>query len=92
MAKYGFEFYLALNAEAPKNADRFQKSLEQAYEYGIEPIEYFEDSVLDEASNVVTTLVLVKCRERWSGAAKRFFRKTKFENLNQKVDNLYVFG
>ena len=92
MAKEKFEFYLAMDAEAPKDAEHFQKTMTTAYVNGIEPIEYFEDTVLDENNNVVTTIILVKCQERWKGAAKRFFRKAKFEDLNQKVHSLHVYG
>lgn len=87
-----FEFYLAMDKDAPNNPDMWQKSMSAAYVNGVEPIEYFEDTVLDPDNNVVTTIILVHCQERWKGAAKRFFRKAKFENLNQKVDKLPVFG
>lgn len=92
MAKEKFEFYLAMDGEAPKDPEKFQKSMRAAYVNGVEPIEYREDTLLDENNNVVTTLILVRCRQRWNGAAKRFFRKTKFSDLNQKVDGLHVYG
>lgn len=92
MAKEKNEFYLAMDAEAPKDTAKFQRSMTAAYENGVEPLEYFEDTVLDENSNVVTTIILVKCQERWKGAAKRFFRKAKFEDLNQKVHGRHVYG
>lgn len=92
MAKEKIEFYLAMDAEAPKDADKFQRSMTAAYENGVEPLEYFEDTVLDENNNVVTTIILVKCRQRWRGAAKRFFRKAKFEDLNHEINGLRVYG
>ena len=92
MAKEEFEFYLAMDAEAPKEADKFQKSMTAAYVNGVEPIEYYEDTVLDANNNVVTTIILVKCRQRWRGAAKRFFRKAKFEDLGHEVDGLRIYG
>lgn len=92
MAKVKFEFYLAMDAEAPKEPEKFQKSMTAAYVNGIEPIEYHEDTVLDENNNVVTTIILLKCQERWKGAAKRFFKKAKFSDLNQKVEGLHVYG
>lgn len=87
-----FEFYLAMDKDAPNDAEHFQESMTAAYVNGVEPIEYVEDSVLDEHNNVVTTIILVKCRQRWKGAAKRFFKKAKFEYLNNKYDGRPVFG
>lgn len=92
MAKEKFEFYIALNAEAPNDPETFQKSVTAAYVNGVEPIEWYEDTVLDEENNVVQTIVLVKCRERWSGAAKRFFRKAKLDDLGQKVHGRHVYA
>jgi len=92
MAREKMEFYLAMDAEAPKNSEKFQRSMTALYENGIEPIEWYEDTVLDQGNNVVTTIVLVNCQERWKGAAKRFFRKAKFEDLNQKVHGRHVYG
>jgi len=93
MAKERFKFYLAMDQEAPKDEKRFQESMTAAYVNGIEPIEYREDTVLDTRDNtVVKTIILLKCTERWNGASKRFFKKAKFEYLNQKVDGLPVFG
>lgn len=92
MAKEKFEFYLAMAVEATQDADKFQKGLTEAYINGIEPIEWYEDTVVDEHEKVVSTVALVKCRERWKGAAKRYFRKAKFEDYGQKVHGRHVYA
>ena len=93
MAKEKFKFYLAMDQEAPNDAEKFQRAMTKAYTMGVEPIEYHEDTVLNAQDNtVVTTIVLVECRERSKGAAKRFFKKADFGYLNQQVDGLPVFG
>ena len=88
-----WEFYLAMDGEAPKDAEHFQKSLTTAYVNGVEPLEYEETTVVDteNENEVVQTIILVKCRQRWRGAAKRFFRKFNFSYL-QKTNGLHVFG
>ena len=93
MAKEKFKFYLALDQEMPKDKEKFQEKLTMTYVNGIKPIEYHEDTIVDTRDNsVVQTIILLKCEERWKGAAKRFFRKCGFERLNMKVDNLPVLG
>lgn len=93
MAKEKLRFYLAMDQEAPKNAEKFQQAMSKAYVMGIKPIEYHEDTVLDARDNtVVQTIILLECEERWKGAAKRFFKKADFGYLNQYVDELPVYG
>ena len=85
-------FYLIMNGEAPDDEERFKKSMLNAYVNGIEPLEYHKDALLDKNDNIVTNVTLVKCQQRWKGAAKRFFKKAKFTDTNQKVDGLHVYG
>lgn len=91
MAK-GFEFYLILDGEAPENKERFQKSLTTCYVNGIEPIEYTEEVLTDDDDKVVRNVTMLKCRTRWNGAAKRFFKWGNFTYTNQKYEGLPVFG
>ena len=87
-----FAFYVILNGTATDDPERFQRSLTTCYVMGIEPIEYEQTTLLDENKNVVQDVILVKCQERWKKASKRFFRKAKFEFMNQKHKGLPVFG
>lgn len=86
-----FEFYLAMNGNFASDTEKFQESLTAAYVNGIEPIEYCEDTVTDEDNKVVHEIILLKCRERWRGAAKRFFRKAEMVDSGMKKNNLHVF-
>lgn len=92
MAKEKIKFCLIMDGSAMDDPEKFQKSMTAAYVNGIEPKEAWKDTILDENNNVVSTVILVECQERWSGAAKRFFRKAKFEYLDQKYHGLPVFG
>lgn len=92
MAKEKFKFYLMLSNETIDDKDKFQKNLESIYVNGVKPIQYHEDTILDEHDNVVQTVILLECEERWKGAAKRYFRKANFEYMNHQKDNLPIFA
>lgn len=87
-----FMFCIAMDGDVVNNLARFQESLTAAYVNGIEPLEYCDDTVTNKDTGEVKAIILLKCRQRWNGAAKRFFRKTDMSDLGWKKDDLHVFG
>lgn len=85
------EFYVILGAEAPKR-ETWQESLSEAFENGVEPLDYEKTTVDDQDGNKVADVILLRFKERWHGAARRYLRKSKFGYLKQQHNGLNVYG
>jgi len=87
------EVYLIYGPNAvsePKIFANWTKNLE---EEGIRPVSYVVETMNEaETGAFIQDVVLVRVKEKWHGAFKRFAKKYSKENLGRRYNDLEIWG
>lgn len=85
------KFYLVISDAILEDSEKFQQRLEETYIEGIRPIAYHKDTLLNVDTNVVESIIMLECEERWRGAAKRYLRRRNFQPMGHLYEGLPMF-